>query len=102
MRAGALAVDAALHLLQFLPFIRESDCKPIVYSDNAPAVMACREMQQGAYSASPRVSMSPHEGLNQGAEVRHLKGIVQPLHGSAEPTFGRLQEPKVSSLLVGH
>ena len=87
MRAGALAVDAALHLFQFLPFIRESGCTPIVYSDNAPVVKACRKMQQGAYSASPRVSTCPHEGLNQGAEARHLKRIFQLLHGSAEPTL---------------
>ena len=68
----ALAVGSALHF--FLPFIRESGKKPIVYSDSTPVVMAYKKLQRGAYSASPRVSTFLHEVLNQGAEIRYLKG----------------------------
>ena len=68
----ALAVGTSLHV--FLPFIRESGCQPIVYTDSTPVVMAYKLMQRGEFSASPRVATFLHEVLNQGADVRYLKG----------------------------
>ena len=68
----ALAVGAGLQF--FLPFFRESGCKPIIYTDSSPVAMAYKKMQQGLFSTSPRVSTFLHEVLNQGAEVRFLAG----------------------------
>ena len=53
----ALAVGASLHY--FLPFIKESNCSPIIYTDSTPVVMAYKKMQRGEFSASPRVSTFP-------------------------------------------
>ena len=61
-------------LQYFLPFFKESNCKPIIYTDSSPVVLAYRKMQKGAFSASPRVSTFLHSVLNQGAEVRYLAG----------------------------
>ena len=68
----ALAVGTSLHV--FLPYIKESGCKPIVYTDSTPVVMAYKLMQRGEFSASPRVATFLHEVLNQGADIRYLKG----------------------------
>merc|ERR1711951_291793 len=70
----SLAVGAALQ--SFLPFFRESGCKPIIYTDSTPAVMAYKKLQRGEFSASPRVSTFLHEVVNQGAVVKYLAGVT--------------------------
>ena len=68
----ALAVGTGLQT--FLPFFRESDCKPVIYTDSTPVVMAFNKMQRGAFSASPRVSTFLHNVVNSGATVKYLPG----------------------------
>ena len=68
----SLGVGAALQA--FLPFFRESGCKPIIYTDSTPVVMAYNKLQKGEFSASPRVSTFLHEVVNQGAIVKYLAG----------------------------
>ena len=46
----ALAVGAGLQ--SFMPHFRESGCKPIIYSDSTPVVMAYNKMLKGQFSAS--------------------------------------------------
>lgn len=79
-----LAIAAGLQ--SFLPFFRESGCKPIVYTDSKPATMAYQKMQRGAFSSSPRVSTFLHEVINQ-AEVKFLSGStnVTADHSSRNP-----------------
>ena len=68
----ALAIGAGLQF--FLPFFRESGCKPIIYTDSRPCVLAYNKMTKGIFSSSPRVSTFLHEVLNQGAEIKFLAG----------------------------
>ena len=82
----ALAVGAGLK--HFLHFFRESDHRPVIYTDSVPVVLAYKRMQRGDFSSSPRVSTFLHEVLNQGAEVRYLKGPhnLPADHASRNPT----------------
>ena len=68
----ALAVGAGL--ASFLPYFRESGCRPIIYTDSTPVVMAYNRIQKGLFSASPRVSTFLHEVINQGAIIKYLSG----------------------------
>ena len=68
----ALAVGAGLQ--SFKPHFRESGCKPIIYSDSTPVVMAYNKMLKGQFSASPRVATFLHEVLNSGAIIKYLSG----------------------------
>ena len=68
----ALAVGTGL--AAFLPFFKESGCRPIIYSDSTPVVMAYNKMTKGHFSTSPRISTFLHEVLNQGAVVKYLSG----------------------------
>ena len=68
----ALAVGSGLSA--FLPFFKESGCRPIIYSDSTPVVMAYNKMTKGQFSASPRVATFLHEVLNQGAIIQYLSG----------------------------
>ena len=87
----ALAVGASLHT--FLPFIKESGCKPIVYTDSTPVVMAYKLMQRGEFSASPRVGTFLHEVLNQGAEVRYLQGSTNVTADQASRNSASCENP---------
>ena len=68
----ALAVGAGLQA--FMPHFKESGCKPIIYSDSTPVVMAYNKMLKGQFSASPRVATFLHEVLNSGAIIKYLSG----------------------------
>ena len=59
----ALAIGAGLQF--FLPFFRESGCKPVIYTDSRPCTLAYNKMTKGQFSSSPRVSTFLHEVLNQ-------------------------------------
>ena len=61
-------------LQTFLPFFRESGCRPVIYSDSQPVVKAYAKMQNGEFSASPRVSTFLHQVLGQNAVVKYLAG----------------------------
>ena len=88
----ALAVGSSLHY--FLPFIRESGCSPIIYTDSTPVVMAYKKMQRGEFSASPRVSTFLHEVLNQGADIRYLNGQSNVTADQASRNSATCQEEK--------
>ena len=47
----ALAVGAGL--AAFMPFFKESGCRPIIYTDSSPVVMAYNKMTRGQFSTSP-------------------------------------------------
>ena len=61
-------------LTSFMPHFRESGCRPIIYSDSTPVVMAYNKMTKGQFSASPRVATFLHEVLNSGAILKYLSG----------------------------
>ena len=68
----ALAVGMGLQA--FMPYFRESGCKPIIYTDSTPVVMAFHKMLKGQFSSSPRMATFLHEVLNSGAIIKYLSG----------------------------
>ena len=61
-------------LAAFLPFFKESGCRPIIYTDSKPVVMAYNKMTRGQFSTSQQAATFLHEVLNQGAIVKHISG----------------------------
>ena len=68
----SLAIGAGLQA--FLPYFKESNRKPIVYTDSTPCVMAYNKLKTGSFSTSPRMCTFLHEVVNQGATIKYLAG----------------------------